>query len=61
MSTKYKATPSVAVMVYVRCIVAIVGDAEVQETLSCHKVLRIIKKRYNQVRHLCFATLKMHL
>ncbi|CAH1959615.1 unnamed protein product [Acanthoscelides obtectus] len=40
MSIKYKTTLSVPEMVYVKCIVTIVGDAEVQATLSCHKVLQ---------------------
>ncbi|CAH1982692.1 unnamed protein product [Acanthoscelides obtectus] len=38
MSIKYKIILSVPVMVYVKCIVTIVG--EVQETLSSHKVLQ---------------------
>ncbi|CAH1969442.1 unnamed protein product [Acanthoscelides obtectus] len=33
ISIKHKATLPVAVMVYARCIVTIVGDAELQETL----------------------------
>ncbi|CAH1982902.1 unnamed protein product [Acanthoscelides obtectus] len=34
MNIKYKATLSVVVIVYFRCIVTIVGVAKVQETLS---------------------------